>query len=707
METSNEIREIRKRNGKIVRFSKSKIIEAIFKAAKAVGGSDRSEAEGLADKVIAVLETTFAGKLPSVEQVQDIVEKTLIENGHAKTAKAYILYRQQRTRLRETKDMLVDVDSTISEYIDQTDWRVRENANEDYSFSGLMLHTAGKVIANYMLNYVYTPDISEAHKKGDIHIHDLGNGLIGYCCGHSLQQLLLLGFGNVPNKVDCRPAKHLNTVIHQMVNYIGCLQMEFAGAQAFSSVDTLLAPFIKADGLSYKEVKQCVQQLVFSLNIPSRWGSQYPFSNLTFDWVPPEDLKNKKAIVEGEEQDFTYGSCQKEMNMFNKAFLEVMFEGDAKGRVFTFPIPTYNLTKDFDWESENAKLLFKVTAKYGLPYFQNYIGSGLDPRSIRAMCCRLNLDQTQLMKRPGGMWGPGDSTGSVGVVTINMNRIGYEAKTDEEYFGLLSYRMELAKESLEIKREIVEKNLSNGLMPYTKTYLGTFRNHFSTIGLCGMHESCLNFLNRGINTKEGKQFAVKALNFIRQKLLQFQQETGNLYNLEATPAESTAYRFARLDKIAYPGIITAGDNIPYLTNSTMLPVDYTDDPLAAIEHQDEIQQLYTGGTIFHTFMGERMSSGESCMQLVRKIAENTRLPYYTITPTFSICGSHGYITGEHFSCPNCGRQTEVYSRIVGYFRPVQNWNLGKKEEFRERLEYTEQKGLSREIKTEKEVVAGA
>ncbi len=699
-----KISRIRKRDGRIVEFAPEKITNAIFKAAQAVAVKegktvDKKTAEELCDKVVTILEYKFTEKeTPTVEEVQDIVEKVLIKSGHAKTAKTYILYRQQRAKIRETKDMFVDVDKTISGYLHQTDWRVKENSNEDYSFSGLMLYTAGKVISNYALNEIYTPDIKEAYQKGYIHIHDLGHGFIGYCCGHSLKKLLKMGFGGVKNKVDCKPAKHLNTVIHQMVNYIGCSQMEFAGAQAFSSVDTLLAPFVKADNLSYKEVKQCIQQLVFSLNIPSRWGCQMPFTNLTFDLVTPEDLKNEKAIVGGKEQDFTYSDCQKEMGMINKAFLEVMLEGDAKGRIFTFPIPTYNITNDFDWDSENAKLLFEVTAKYGLPYFQNYIGSDLDPRSIRAMCCRLNLDQTQLIKRPGGMWGPGDSTGSLGVVTINMNRLGYEANSEKEFFEKLGYCMTLAKNSLETKRKIVENNLKNGLMPYTKTYLGTFRNHFSTIGLCGMNESCLNFLGKNIATKEGKDFTIKTLNFMRKKLVEFQEETGNLYNLEATPAESTAYRLARLDKKMHPDIITAGKEEPYLTNSTQLPVDYTEDPIEAIEHQNGIQPLYTGGTIFHTFMGERMSSGESAKQLVKKIVENTKLPYFTITPTFSICNDHGYIKGEHFKCPDCGKETEVYSRIVGYFRPVQNWNLGKKEEFKDRLEFTEEKALARQIK---------
>ena len=696
-----KITKIRKRDGRIVEFAPEKITHAIMKAAEILGGKNDVEAKELTDKVVTILEFKFGTKeIPTVEEAQDIVEKVLIKAGHAKTAKAYILYRHQHAKIREAKDMVVDVSKTISSYIKQEDWRVRENSNEDYSFSGLLLYAAGKVISNYALNEIYTPEIKEAHVKGYMHIHDLSNAVIGYCAGWSLKKLLEEGFGGVPNKVDSKPGKHMNTVIHQMVNFIGCLQMEFAGAQAFSSVDTLLAPFVKADDMNFKEVKQCIQQLVFSLNIPSRWGSQYPFSNLTFDWVVPEDMKDKEAIVGGKKQDFTYADCQKEMDMINKAFLEVMKEGDANGRIFTFPIPTYNLTKDFDWDSENAKILFEVTAKYGSPYFQNYVGSNLDPKSIRAMCCRLNLDQTQLIKRPGGMWGPGDSTGSVGVVTLNLNRMAYEAKTKSELFDKIKHYMTLAKNSLEIKRVMVERNLKNGLMPFTKRYLGTFKNHFSTIGLVGMHEACMNFLgkDKGIQTSEGTKLAIEILNVMRETLVNFQEETGNLYNLEATPAESTSYRLAKLDKTMYPDIITSGNKEPYLTNSTQLPVDLTEDAIEAIQHQNQIQPLYTGGTIFHTFMGEKLSSGESCKELVKKIAYNTKLPYFSITPTFSICPTHGYINGEVLKCAECGEETEVYSRIVGYYRPVRQWNVGKKEEFKDRLEYCEKTSLKSQFK---------
>jgi len=695
----NNITKIKKRDGRIVPFNQKKITKAIFNAAKAVGGKDRATAEKLSDEVVDILNKRYDDKhIPNVEDVQDIVEKTLIENGHAKTAKAYILYREQHKKIRTTKTTFIDVQNTIGNYLNREDWKVKENSNEAFSFSGLIQYAAGAVMRNYNLNEMYGGSISDAHKKGYMHIHDLTQGVIGYCAGWSLKNLIIMGFGGVPNKVDCKPAKHMNTLVHQMVNYIGCLQMEFAGAQAFSSVDTLLAPFIKADKMTPKQVKQCMQQLVFSLNIPSRWGCQYPFSNLTFDWTVPEDMKDEKAIVGGKEQNFTYGDCQKEMDILNKAFLEVMLEGDAKGRVFTFPIPTYNLTKDFNWDGENSKLLFELTAKYGLPYFQNYIGSSLDPSSIRAMCCRLNLDQNELMNRPGSMWGPGDSTGSIGVVTLNMNRLGYEANNKEEFFEKLEYYMTLAKDSLEIKREVVEKNLQNNLMPFTKRFLGTFENHFSTIGLCGMHECCLNLLGKGIETEEGKNFAIETMMFMRDKIKDFQKETGNLYNLEASPAESASYRLAKLDKEMYPNIITSGEDEPYLTNSTQLPVDYTDNAIEAIEHQNELQPLYTGGTMFHTFLGEKMSDGEACKNLVKKIAENTKMPYFSITPTFSVCPKHGYIKGEHFECPECGSKCEVYSRIVGYFRPVQNWNKGKTEEYRHRLVFKEDKSLKSKFK---------
>jgi len=658
--------KVRKRDGRIANFDQERITKAIFKAAESVGGHDYAEAQQLSDKVITILEYQFSNKsIPTVEEIQDIVEKVLIKSGHAKTAKAFILYRLQHAKLRETKNTYIDVVNTIGSYMGKNDWRVKENANEDFSFSGLMLYISGKVIANYMLNELYTPKMAEAHKKGYFHLHDLSNGLVGYCAGWSLKNLLIRGFGNVPNKVDAKPAKHMEVVVHQMVNFIGCLQMEFAGAQAFSSVDTLLAPFVRADKLTYKQVKQNMQELVFSLNIPSRWGSQYPFSNLTFDWIAPEDMKNEPAIVGGEEKDFTYGDCQKEMDMINKAFIEVMLEGDAKGRIFTFPIPTYNLTKDFDWESENARLLFELTAKYGSPYFQNYIGSNLDPRSVRAMCCRLNLDMNQLINRPGHIFAAGDSTGSVGVVTLNLNRLAYEAKGDKNvFFDKIKEYMHLAKDALEIKRKVVEQNLRNGLMPFTKTYLGTFRNHFSTIGICGMHDACMNLIGEGIQTDAGKQLAIDTLNMMRETIIVCQQETGNLFNLEATPAEGASYRLAKTDKENYPEIYTSGKAVPYLTNSTHLPVDHTDDVVEALIHQNDIQPLYTGGTIFHTFLGERISDWKSSMMIVKKIAENTRIPYFSITPTFSVCPEHGYVIGEHFNCPFDVKAEEPKKEVV-------------------------------------------
>jgi len=658
LQAKSLITKIRKRDGKVAPFDRERIAKAILGAAKAIGGKDKNVAEELTDKVIAFLNSHYSDKRPpGIEDIQDAVEKTLIENGHAATAKAYILYRKQREKDRERRFLFLDINEVMSGYLTQSDWRTKENSNTDYSFSGLMLHTAGSVIANYTLNEMYPSEVAEAHKKGYYHIHDLSSGVVGYCAGWSLKNLITRGFNGVPNKVDSKAAKHLDVLVNQMVNFIGCMQMEFAGAQAFSSVDTLLAAFIKKDNLTYKQVKQAMQVIVFSLNIPSRWGSQMPFSNLTFDWIVPEDMKNDKAIVDGKEQEFTYGDCQAEMDMINKAFLEVMKEGDASGRIFTFPIPTYNLTKDFDWNSPNAKLLFEVTARYGTPYFQNYIGSNLDPKSIRAMCCRLSIDLNELRSRGNGLFGAGEQTGSIGVVTINVNRLAYEAKNKEGFLEKIAHYMELAKKSLEIKRKVVDRNMEGGLMPYSKSYLGTFDNHFATIGLCGMNEACVNLIGKNIATPEGKKLTIETLEFMRAKLVEFQNETGNMYNLEATPAEGASYRLAKADKKAHADIYLSGDDAPYLTNSTQLPVDQTDDLIAALEHQNDIQPLYTGGTVFHSFLGERVSSGEACKQLVKKIAENTRLPYFSITPTFSICPEHGYIPGEHFTCPMCNSKT--------------------------------------------------
>jgi len=591
-------------------------------------------------------------------------------------------------KIEQVKNHKLDIEKTVDDYLLQNGWKANVNSNSKYSFSGLVLHTAGSVVANYVLNNLYSDRIRKAHEEGFFHIHDLTHGMVGYCAGWSLENLLLMGFGNITYQVDSKPAKHLDTAILHIINFLRCSYNEFAGAQAFSSFDTYLAPFVRYDGLSYQEVKQEMQRLAFSLNVPSRWGFEMPFTNFTFDLKPPKDLKDKKVIVGGREQNHTYGQFQKEMDMINRAFLEVMLEGDDLGRIFTFPIPTYNLISDFNWTSRVARLLFKVTARFGIPYFQNYIGSELDPSSVRAMCCRLNLNLNQLMNQPGSLWGKGDSTGSIGVVTINLNRLAFLTKDKKqkkkEFFKLLEEYMQLAKESLEKKRELISKNLKNGLMPYTQAYLGTFRNYFSTIGVCGANEACLNFLGEPISSADGKLFSMEILQFMKKKLIEFQKETNHLYNLEATPAESTAYRFALLDRKFYDNIIIAGDKeSPYLTNSTQLPVDETSDIAEALLNQDDIQPLYTGGTVFHTFLSEEIGWKEA-RNLVKKIAENTKLPYFTLTPTFSICPKHGRIKGKRFTCPQCGRQCEVYSRIVGYFRSVRLWNKGKRQEFDER-----------------------
>jgi ribonucleoside-triphosphate reductase len=686
IEEAHLVTKIRKRDGRIVDFDANKITEAIWKAAQSVGGKDRSIAEKLTKEVVRRINEKFAGKIPTVEDVQDIVEKVLVENGHYKTAKAYILYREQHRQLREVKNLLLDVGNIVDSYIAQEDWRIRENANATWSFSGLLWHVTGTVMAYYALNLVYPKEIAKAHTEGDFHLHNLSMSLAGYCAGWSLRQLLHEGFNGVPGKVESSPPKHLRSALGQMVNFIGTLQNEWAGAQAFSSFDTYLAPFVRADRLSYAEVKQAIQEFVFGINISSRWGGQTPFSNITLDWTVPEDLKDEHVTIGGKITNDVYGDFQDEMDMINKAFMEVMLEGDAKGRVFTFPIPTYNITKDFDWHSENAELLFEMTAKYGLPYFQNFINSDLKPGDVRAMCCRLQLNLKELRNKTGALFGAGESTGSIGVVTINMPRIGYLSKDENEFFERLDRFMYLAKQALEIKRKIVSRNMDAGLLPYTKRYLGSLKNHFSTIGLVGMNEACLNFLGVSIAEEEGKKFALKTLDFMREKLIEFQEETGHLYNLEATPAEGTAYRLAKIDKKYYPEIITAGNSIPYYTNSTHLPVEYTDDLWFALKHQEDLQVKYTGGTVFHVFLGESPTSEETRI-LVKKIAENFRIPYFTITPTFSICPNHGYLKGEKSICPICNTPSEVYSRVVGYLRPVKDWNAGKQEEFKERKEF--------------------
>lgn len=680
---------IKKRDGTVVDFNQDKITSAIRKAMQAHGIDDPTAAKTTSDIATFMIEEKFGGyTVPSVEQIQDIVEMVLMKQGYLEVAKSYILYREKHKGIRDAKRTGLNLERLVKDYIGNADWKIRENSNEGVmSFSGLNARVSGEVLSNFALTQIYDDRARRAHEEGAFHIHDLSYPIVGYCAGWSLENLIRKGFGHVPNQVHSSPAKHLDTLTLHMVNYIGTMQAEFAGAQAFSSVDTLLAPFVRHDKLTYEDVKQDVQKLIFGLNVPCRWGWQTPFSNLTFDWAAPDDMKNKRAVVAGEELDTCYGDYQKEMDWINRAFLEIMIEGDEKGRVFTFPIPTYNLSPAFDWDSPNARLLFDATAKYGIPYFQNYIGTNMNPGDIRAMCCRLNLDQRELLRRPGSIWGPGDSTGSIGVVTINLNRIGYEASSKDDFFGRLRELMTVAKGSLETKRDIVNTMLEKGMMPYTKVYLGHFDNHFSTIGICGMHEACMNFLKQGIGTPEGRDFATETLNFMRGVLRDFQEETGNLYNLEATPAESTSYRLARLDRQKYPRIYCSGtDQHPYLTNSTQLNVDATRDIFDALQHQGEIQALYTGGTIFHAFLPEAID-GETCRKLVQRIAR-TKLPYFSITPTFSVCMDHGYLRGKHFACPECGSETEVYSRIVGYMRPVRTWNDGKQQEFQDRTPYT-------------------
>ena len=680
---------IKKRDGTVVDFNQDKITNAIRKAMQSHGVDDSSAAKTTSDIATFMIEEKFGGyTVPSVEQIQDIVEMVLMKQGFLDVAKSYILYREKHKGIRDARRTGLNLERLVKDYIGNADWKIRENSNEGVmSFSGLNARVSGEVLSNFALTQIYDDRARKAHEEGAFHIHDLSYPIVGYCAGWSLENLIRKGFGHVPNQIHSSPAKHLDTLTLHMVNYIGTMQAEFAGAQAFSSVDTLLAPFVRKDKLSYEDVKQDVQKLIFGLNVPCRWGWQTPFSNLTFDWTAPEDMKNKRAVVAGVELDTCYGDYQKEMDWINRAFLELMIEGDEKGRVFTFPIPTYNLSPAFDWDSPNAKLLFDATAKYGIPYFQNYIGTNMNPGDIRAMCCRLNLDQRELMRRPGSIWGPGDSTGSIGVVTINLNRLGYEASSREDFFARLKELMAVAKGSLETKRDIVNTMLERGMMPYTKVYLGHFDNHFSTIGICGMHEACVNFLKQGIGTPEGRDFAIETLNFMRGVLREFQEETGSLYNLEATPAESTSYRLARLDRQKYPRIFCSGtDQHPYLTNSTQLNVDATRDIFDALQHQGDIQALYTGGTIFHAFLPEAID-GETCRKLVRRIAE-TKLPYFSITPTFSVCMDHGYLRGKHAACPECGAETEVYSRIVGYMRPVRTWNDGKQQEFIDRTPYT-------------------
>ncbi len=684
--------QVQKRDGKVVDFTLSKISDAIKMAFESQDKQYNQEIiDFLALKVTADFSSKINDGVISVEDIQDSVESVLVQAGYADVAKAYILYRRQREKLRNMKNTALDYKDVVNGYLKELDWRVKENSTVTYSVGGLILSNSGAITANYWLSEVYDDEIANAHRNADIHIHDLSM-LTGYCAGWSLKQLIQEGLGGVTGKITSSPAAHLSTLCNQMVNFLGIMQNEWAGAQAFSSFDTYLAPFVKVDNLSYKEVKQCIQSFVYGVNTPSRWGTQSPFTNITLDWTVPNDLAELNCIVGGKEMDFKYKDCKAEMDMVNKAFIEIMIDGDANGRGFQYPIPTYSITRDFDWsETENNKLLFEMTAKYGTPYFSNYINSDMEPSDVRSMCCRLRLDLRELRKKSGGFFGSGESTGSVGVVTINMPRIAYLSETEEEFYKRLDKLMDISARSLKMKRTVITKLLGEGLYPYTKRYLGTFNNHFSTIGLVGMNEAGLNarWIRADMTQKETQEFTKNVLNHMRERLSDYQELYGDLYNLEATPAESTTYRFAKHDLQRYPDIITATEkgNKPYYTNSSHLPVSYTEDIFAALDIQDEMQTLYTSGTVFHAFLGEKLPSWQSAANLVRKIAENYKLPYYTMSPTYSVCTDHGYITGEHYECPTCGKTTEVYSRITGYYRPVQAWNDGKSQEFKERRTY--------------------
>ena len=682
---------VAKRDGTIAEFDIAKISAAITKAFDAMGKQYHpSVMDMLALRVTAEFEPKIKDELVAVEDIQDCVEKVLSEAGYADVAKAYILYRKQREKVRNVGSALLNYKDLVDNYLQINDWRVKENSTVTYSVGGLILSNSGAITANYWLSEIYDPEVAEAHRNADLHLHDLSM-LTGYCAGWSLKQLIQEGLGGVVGKITSSPASHLSTLCNQMVNFLGIMQNEWAGAQAFSSFDTYLAPFVKVDDLTQKEVKQCIQSFVYGVNTPSRWGTQAPFSNITLDWTVPRDLVDQPAIVGGRERDFTYGDCQKEMDMVNKAFIEIMIEGDANGRGFQYPIPTYSITRDFDWsESENNKLLFEMTAKYGTPYFSNYINSDMEPNDVRSMCCRLRLDLRELRKKSGGFFGSGESTGSVGVVTINLPRIAYLAENEADFYARLDKLMDIAARSLKTKRTVITKLLNAGLYPYTKRYLGTFDNHFSTIGLIGMNEVGLNanWLRKDLTHPETQQFAKDVLNHMRERLSDYQEMYGDLYNLEATPAESTTYRFAKHDKKHYPDIITANENgTPYYTNSSHLPVGYTEDIFSALDVQDDLQTLYTSGTVFHAFLGEKLPDWKAAAQLVRKIAENYKLPYYTLSPTYSVCKNHGYLSGEVSVCPECGERTEIYSRITGYYRPVQNWNDGKAQEFKDRKVY--------------------
>jgi len=649
-----------KRDGAEVAFDKSRIEHALLKAGQATGEFDAQEAQLLTHQVVKVLSHRYGnGQTPDIEAVQDIAEQVLVSANHMETARAYIVYREQHKTLRQDRRTLVDVAGSVNEYLDRSDWRVNANANQGYSLGGLILNTSGKMIANYWLSHVYPPEIGNAHREGDIHIHDL-DMLAGYCAGWSLRTLLNEGLNGIPGRVEAGPPKHMSSAIGQIVNFLGTLQNEWAGAQAFSSFDTYMAPYIRVDSLSYEQVRQHIQELIYNLNVPSRWGTQTPFTNLTFDWVCPDDLKEQVPVIAGQEVDFTYGDLQAEMDMINKAYIEVMMAGDAKGRVFTFPIPTYNITPDFIWDSANADALFEMTAKYGLPYFQNFLNSELKPNMIRSMCCRLQLDLRELLKRGNGLFGSAEQTGSLGVVTINCARLGYLYRSDEQrMMQALDELLNIARNSLEIKRKVIQRHLDAGLFPYSKRYLGTLRNHFSTIGINGVNEMVRNFTadEQDITTPDGRDMALRFLDHIRERMLEFQEDTGNMYNLEATPAEGTTYRFAREDQKRFADILQSGTREqPYYTNSSQLPVGYTDDPFEALELQDELQRKYTGGTVLHLYMNERVSSVEACKQLVKRSLSRFHLPYITVTPTFSICPHHGYLSGEHEFCPRCDEE---------------------------------------------------
>ena len=682
-----------KRDGKHVDFNIKKISDAISQAFDAC---QKEYNQDIIDFLALKVTADFADKIEdqkiSVEHIQDSVESVLIKAGYDDVSKAYIIYRRQREKVRNINATMVDYKQIIDNYLNINDWRVKENSTVTYSVGGLILSNSGAVTANYWLSEIYDDEIGNAHRNADIHIHDLSM-LTGYCAGWSLKQLIQEGLGGVPGKITSAPAAHLSTLCNQMVNFLGIMQNEWAGAQAFSSFDTYLAPFVKADNLTYKEVKQCIQSFIYGVNTPSRWGTQSPFTNITLDWTVPADLAELNCIVGGKEMDFKYKDCKKEMDMVNKAFIEVMVEGDANGRGFQYPIPTYSITRDFDWaETENNKLLFEMTAKYGTPYFSNYINSDMEPSDVRSMCCRLRLDLRELRKKSGGFFGSGESTGSVGVVTINLPRIAYLAKDEADFYARLDRMMDIAARSLKVKRDVITKLLDAGLYPYTKRYLGTFNNHFSTIGLVGMNEVGLNakWLKADMTNEHTQKFAKDVLNHMRERLSDYQVEYGDLYNLEATPAESTAFRLAKHDLKYYPDIITAGSGegeTPYYTNSSHLPVGYTEDIFTALDMQDELHTLYTSGTVFHAFLGEKLPDWQSCATLVRKIASNYRLPYYSISPTYSVCKTHGYIAGEAFVCPECGEEAEVYSRITGYYRPVKNWNDGKTQEYKDRKVY--------------------